>query len=82
MKVDWRRVVDEKPKPWRDIWTCGEASGLIAHGHMQADGKFALDRSRDICRWKIIWWAPFEYPDPPETVFTEPVAAPVAPGEG
>jgi len=73
MKVDWRRVVDEKPPLWRDIWTCGYAPGLIAHGYMLEDDKFVFDRSGSFCSWPVIWWAPFEYPEPPETVFAEPL---------
>ena len=73
MKVDWRRVADEKPPKDTQLWLYVNA---LAHPGYWIPGYGWWNSDMGHYVTGVTHWAPFEYPEPPEapeTVFTEPL---------
>lgn len=81
MKVDWKRVEDEKPRHRQKVWICwhtvenperqlvyaGDYTNYGLGGRWNANGApYPLTRGGDGGHAVITHWAPLECPDPPE----------------
>lgn len=63
MNVNWRRMSEERPGDRQRVWLC-EGDTVLDRVYLDGIGGTA--------RRNWTWWAPFEYPDPPERDLPEP----------